>query len=126
MVMRVFPLEGINAPRLALEKSYSALIGLNFTRCGATSRYQPDYLAAVRVNNHKQMASAPHAQGYESLFALGIRVGTMQCKSIHKYALCIRKRDAMLAKISRRLGRVKLKLHQRSICILCISRKSKI
>jgi hypothetical protein len=32
----------------------------------------------------------------------------------------------MLAKISRRLGRVKLKLHQRSICILCISRKSEI
>lgn len=91
MVIRVFPLEGISAPRLAFEKSYSALIGLDFTRCGATSRYQSDCLAAKCVSNDKQMPCASHAQGYESLFPLGIGVGTMQCKSIHEYALCIRK-----------------------------------
>ncbi len=91
MVMRVFPLAGISAPRLAFEKSYSDLIGLNFTGCGATGGNQSNHLATECVRNHKQTASTSHAYGYKSLFPLGIRVGTMQCKGIHKHAFRIRK-----------------------------------
>ena len=56
IVMRVFPLEGITAPLLAFEKSYSGFISLNLFASCATRGNGPNVLAANGIYNHKDLA----------------------------------------------------------------------
>src|SRR5229473_8631796 len=64
--MRVLPFVDISAPRLPLEKSYSALIIFYLSTCSAASRNYPDFITAKRVDHDQNFSSAPHPNSDES------------------------------------------------------------
>src|SRR5688500_9559727 len=111
MVMRVLPLAGISAPRFALEKSYSAFIGVYFIAGGAPRRDQTNETAAQSVGDDQYCTGTAFADGDESLRVFGIRIRTVQSQRVQEDTFLIGKRHMMFVQIPRRLGRIELKVH---------------
>lgn len=64
--------------------------------------------------------AASRTERHVPLLTLRVRIKAMQCERVHKHAFRIRKGHAVLTQIPRRLGRIKLELHDLTICMLCI------
>src|SRR3972149_6039682 len=71
MVMRVFPVVGITAPRLPLEKSYTFFIVSPLFGVGLPHRDGSRSVTARSVNHDHQRPEHVHSDGDEALFALG-------------------------------------------------------
>jgi hypothetical protein len=69
--MRVLPVVGTIAPRLALEKSYSFFIDSPLFWFCVPHGNEADVFATVRVHDDHQAPKGVHADGDESLFPLG-------------------------------------------------------
>gem|GEM_PF-5920896 len=61
MVMRVFPLEEMSAPRFPLEKSYSFLISFSLLFCSTTSRNQANDFTSQNIT---RIALPSHLEEY--------------------------------------------------------------
>ena len=115
--MRVFPGDGITAPRLALLKSYSSrmvLVCLATTVLASGNQARP--LVALGVNDHKHPAQGIHTQSDKSLLTLRIGVFDSEGHRIEKRLLGMSKADPVLAKVRPCFDRIEFNGH-RSLCI---------
>src|SRR5690606_27273635 len=88
MVIRVFPGEGITAPRLPFEKSYSLrMVLLRFTGTRLARRDHTSPVAARRVDDHKYSTECVHSERDETCFVPAIRVLDGHCMHISKCLL---------------------------------------
>jgi hypothetical protein len=78
IVMRVFPGDGMTAPRLALLKSYSSrMVSVCLATTGPASGNQARPLSAMGVDDHQHSPQGICTQSDEALFAL--RIGILEC-----------------------------------------------
>jgi hypothetical protein len=100
MEMRVLPFCGITAPRLPLEKSYSALMVFSFLSRRTTRRDRAVLAFALRPDQYKQFTGAPQSDGDEALFAFGVRVLNSDRERILKHTFRIGKRNPMFLRFA--------------------------
>ena len=119
--IRVFPGEGITAPRFPLLKSYSLRIILLCLAVACLSRRNNSNPAVTRRMNYNQHTTAGiHADGNESSLIYCVRVFNCESPGITKCLLCVCETNAMLAQICARLHRIELNYYITSMHILCI------
>ena len=117
MVMRVFPGEGMTAPRLALLKSYSSrMVSICLAATGLASGNESRPLSALSVNHHKHPAQRINSQRDEPLLAQGIWVFDRVCHRIAKRLLGMRETNPVFSQVGLCLGWVKLERHA-ALCI---------
>ena len=118
--MRVLPRCGSNAPRLPLEKSYSALILFTFLSGCAARRYWANIVAAMGVRHNQHLTGIAHADGNKALFTCRVRILNMAGKPIFKHALGVGQRYLVFLQVRCCLVWVVLKAHVAIIYILYI------
>src|SRR3984885_6149270 len=111
--MRVLPSRGSNAPRLPLEKSYSALILFTFLAGCTARRNWADIVAAMGINDSQHLTGTAHADRNKALLARCVRIFYVTGKGIFEYPFRVGERYLVLLEVCRRLVRVVLKAHFR-------------
>src|SRR3990170_5914389 len=101
MVMRVFPVVGITAPRLPLEKSYTFFIVSPFLGVGLPHSDESRSTAAIGMNNDHQRPECVHSDGDKALFALREVILDGERKRVIQHPVALGKRHTMLLDVCR-------------------------
>src|SRR5712691_2548952 len=120
MVMRVFPVAGITAPRLPLEKSYTFFIVPSLFGVGLPHRDDSHVLAAGSVNHNHQRPEQVHSDSDKALLTLCGLILDGKRERVIKRPVALGKGYPVLLEICRILFRVELAGHRPSICTLYI------
>src|SRR3990172_3114667 len=120
MVMRVLPFTGITAPRFPFEKSYSALIVFYLTSGCTANRYQPDFIAAMCVDNNKNGPCATFTDSHKTFFIFRIKVWLVNRQGIVKHPFGIREGNPVFSQVTCCFCGIELEVHFERICIICI------
>src|SRR6266704_4806998 len=120
MVMRVFPVVGMTAPRLPFEKSYTFFIVPSLFGVCLPHRDDSHVLAAGRVNHNHQRPERIHSDGHEALLTLSAFIFNGEGERVVEYSVALGKGYAVLLEVCRILLRVELGGHSASICTRCI------
>src|ERR1019366_6977384 len=96
MVIRVFPVAAITAPRLPLEKSYTFFIGSALLWVGPSNRNNPCVVAAMRVDDDHQRAKHVHADCDKTLLTLRRVILDGNRKRVVEHTVALGKRDTMV------------------------------
>ena len=109
--MRVFPFVGSTAPRLAFEKSYSALIFFNLLTCSTARRNETDVLAADGVYDDQNIARNSRAHSNEPLLGICVWIRAVQGERVVENSLSICEGDTVLLEITGCLRGIVLESH---------------
>src|SRR5476649_2148913 len=121
MVMRVFPVVGITAPRLPLEKSYTFFIVSLLLGVRLSHRYGSRSVTPRSVNHDHQRPEYVRSNSDEALFVLGRVIFDGEREGIIQHAVTLRERHAVLVDVCCILPWVKIGGHTDRVCTLCIS-----
>src|SRR3990167_8410304 len=120
MVMRVFPVVGITAPRLPLEKSYTFFISPSLLWIGLSHRNDSYLVTPSRMNNNRQRPEHVHANRDETLLAFRRFIRDGNGERVVQHSVSLGQRNDVLLEIRGIFLRVKIRSHWNSICTLCI------
>src|SRR3972149_8726791 len=118
MVMRVFPVVGITAPRLPLEKSYTFFIVSPLFGVWLPHRDGSCSVTARSVNHDHQRPKYVHPNGHKALIAFSGVIFHGKREGIIQNPVALGERYAVLLDICRILFRVEIGGHRHSICTL--------
>src|SRR3989304_9090016 len=121
MVIRVFPVVGITAPRFPFEKSYTFFIVSPFLGVGLPHGDRPRSTASRSVNHDHQRPERVHTDGDKPLLALSSAILDGERERVIQHPVALGKRHAVLLDVCRILFRVEFGGHTCNICTLCIS-----
>src|SRR6266705_6449909 len=118
IVMRVFPVVGITAPRLPLEKSYTFFIIPSLLRISLPHRYDAHSASPGSVNQRPEQV---HSDGHEAMLAyIGVIFDGYRERVI-QHPIALGKRYAVLLDVCCVLLRIEFGGRASSICTICIS-----
>src|SRR3990172_1941879 len=120
MVMRVFPVVGITAPRLPLEKLYTFLISPSLLWVGLSHRNDSYLVTPRRMNNNHQRPEHVHADRDETLLAFRRFVLDGNGERVVQHPISLGQGNAVLLEIRGIFLRIEIRSHWNSICTLCI------
>lgn len=116
--MRVLPAWGSTAPRLPLEKSYSAFtVPALLARC-APCRDQSESFRPFGIHDDQQFARAALAQLHIARFILGFWVRDADRQRVHEHAFGIGERHPVLAQIARQTSTDQSQAASLDICMI--------